>query len=144
MTDTPSTEPTTCPHRPQAAVHGGGENLDHWKPGRERWPDKFPGLWKPRSCSFCGSVHPEDALRLMAEGWEDQITDTRNKGYLHPPGYAAGQARIRAAREAGEDLTASRTDAPTAPSPPAKFSVPHFDKSQIAELNAFHRSKGKR
>jgi len=43
------------------------------------WP------WQPRTCSFCGSVHPRDAQRLFDEGWRLDRTSKRYKVYLEPP-----------------------------------------------------------
>lgn len=54
--------------------------------------------WVPRTCSFCGSVHPDDVVRLIGEGWFVEIAKGY-KIYLHPPGYeAAYKARIRQIR----------------------------------------------
>jgi hypothetical protein len=34
--------------------------------------------WVPRSCTFCGSIYPEDAIRLCSEGWTvDRVSDAK-------------------------------------------------------------------
>jgi hypothetical protein len=67
---------------------------------------------QPRTCSFCGGIHPDDAIALVRAGWRIDATDKGYKRYMHPP---AGQ------RE---------------PSPPVKLYVQHFTSDQIAAFNA--------
>lgn len=66
------------------AEYQAGKKLRNIGPKRKTWHLD----WIPRSCSFCGSIHPEDALRLLEEfGWEVEPTDKAYKRYLHPAGY---------------------------------------------------------
>jgi len=52
-------------------------HLQHFP--RWSWP------WQPRVCSYCGSVHPDDAVRLRREGWRIVGTTQEHKRYLQPP-----------------------------------------------------------
>ncbi len=128
----------TCPRRPTVGVLAASKtNADRWRTGAEYWgadshvPD---GYDPPRTCTGCGSAHPEDVLVLLATGWDhEKATGKTYKGYLHPPGYLSQMLR-----PGGVGLGIR------GPSPMVKFYTPHFDSSQIVELNAFLRSKGKR
>lgn len=65
-----------CPRR---AEHGTMFKL----PDTDLWQVRRPGL--PRTCSFCGSVHPEDFLKLAAEGAKLTPTDKAYKVYIDVP-----------------------------------------------------------
>jgi hypothetical protein len=70
--------------------YGSIEGLDVWRPGSQRWNDEafvsWPyGVEKPRTCSHCGGVHPDDAIALLADGWSVELTDKGYKFYMHPP-----------------------------------------------------------
>lgn len=120
----------TCPRRMnQTGPWEHDPDLDRWKSGDEAW-EKFPWPWKPRRCSFCGSLHPDDAMRLLREGWvEEKATGKQYKAYFYPP------AKVSAMR-AG--LT-GESEYDSHPKPPAKLYVYHLNKEQIAELNDIHR-----
>lgn len=110
-------------------------------------------LWEgpgpaPRTCSFCGGVHPEDAIVLVRDhGWEVAATGKPYKRYLEPPGHrefiqAREEASVRvrgsglggvAARDAIREQVGK---APWAPVPPVKLYVQHFEPEQAARLNA--------
>lgn len=47
--------------------------------------DSWYGAWVPRTCSYCGGIHPEDALKLMDEGWRIEGTTKSYKRYMQPP-----------------------------------------------------------
>lgn len=48
-----------------------------------QWP---PESGAPaRTCSYCGGVHPNDALRLLEQGWHLDRTGKSYKVYLEPP-----------------------------------------------------------
>lgn len=129
----------TCPRRAETPLCHEHDQ-DGWSNGG-RWID-FPWSWTPRTCSFCGSVHPEDALRLLAEGWEDEMTTKRYKGYLHPPGHRQSIAvGMRKMREEGIKGFSKRPSV-SSPTPPAKFYTMHFSPEQIAKLNAAHSGRG--
>lgn len=107
------------------------EGLDRWH--RNRWrtrphkhPNKsyFPAIgWIPRTCSFCGSVHPEDAVRLFTEGWEAERTDKSYKLYLHPRGF---RERMDGWAKRTMGGIKGKYDGVQDPSPPAKLYTHHF------------------
>jgi hypothetical protein len=122
------------------------EALDAWLPGFARWgvrdTDSFPeGFEKPRSCNFCGSVHPEDAIALLKQGWEVEASKPY-KRYLHPPGYTEymrtfldwERRHMYHEAEMGEDPGERPTFVHV--TPPAKLYTMHLDKDQIARFNA--------
>lgn len=74
--------PQTCPRRM-------GE-LGPWSrdAGEDRWDirEQFHHGIVARHCSFCGSLHPEDFLRLLEEGAvAEGPTDKGYKVYVHAP-----------------------------------------------------------
>lgn len=89
----------------------GDENLDSWQSTRWEflswfrtennywfhnfWINRFTRhssygnivwkhYWKPRTCSFCGGVNPEDAIKLKTDGWKLKPTDKVDKFYFEP------------------------------------------------------------
>lgn len=102
-------ERQTCPRRMgELGPWERGDGLDYWtrtgwsrlenirhritawwrkQPVNSRWSAWLSKSRKPRTCSFCGGIHPEDAIRLIEEGWESERTDKRYKHYLYPAGY---------------------------------------------------------
>lgn len=62
---------------------------------------------RPRTCSFCGSIHPDDAVTLLREGWRVRVTHRPDMRYLEPP-----------------------TDRPPL-SPPVQLYVVHFSDEQV-------------
>lgn len=137
------------------------EGLDEWRSDRwladreeaERakaeYEAKYPGSlaaltdWRwpggvPRTCSFCGGIHPEDAIRLVSEGWEAGGTTKGYKAYLEPPGtmtrHEAFLASIRDhGREPGEGVPSVWS-----PSPPVKVYFQHFSRGQV---DRFHEAR---
>lgn len=110
------------------------EGLDHWRDqpwgGRPEHVWNWP--WQPRVCSFCGGVHPDDAIRLLKEGWHLDSTDKAYKRYLEPPGGTLGfdhEGRLFGAR-AGVYVP------PWGPVPPVELYTQHFDGEQITLFNA--------
>lgn len=79
--------------------------------GRMEGGIRWPGGPKPRTCSYCGGVHPDDAVSLLKAGWHVEGTDKSYKRYLNPP---SGPG----------------------PVPPVKVYVQHFGHEQIAAFNA--------
>ncbi len=109
-----------------------------------RWGDEWPAHYvKPRTCTGCGGVHPEDVLRMMREGWTDEVCDRRHKGYLNPPGYQAELTAWQTANAQpqpgiGGDPMKSYPQHPIK-GPPIKFYIAHFTEEQRAEVNKLSR-----
>lgn len=85
-------EPQTCPRR----LNDWGqwertENLDRWETGGHGLVDQAQA---GRSCSFCGSLHPDDFMRHVADGWIVSPTDKAYKAYLIKP-YTAEEIAAR-------------------------------------------------
>ncbi|HUU59538.1 MAG TPA: hypothetical protein VMZ50_08345 [Phycisphaerae bacterium] len=70
---------TTCPQRMQGVgPWEKKEGLDSW---RREDAERFPVDWEPRTCTFCGSLHAGDLLRLIGEdGWTAEWA-TGKRGY---------------------------------------------------------------
>lgn len=89
------------------------KNLDYWRSGDDRWkeegswPEGFP---KPRVCSFCSGIHPDDAIRLISMGWESDYAKSY-KRYLNPP------------------------EGVKSPSPPVKLYIQHLNTNHINKFN---------
>ena len=84
----------TCGSRMSQSAFLREENLDLWYKGTGLWSTHTP--FEVRSCSFCGSIHGEDAVRLMAEfGWTyEQASGKNYKGYLHNRMSQSGQGKL--------------------------------------------------
>lgn len=76
------------------------------------WPEGEP---RPRTCSYCGGAHPDDAIALIMRGWEVETTGKSYKLYLRPPG-------------------------PRSPVPPVKVYTYHFDQRQADAFTAALRT----
>jgi hypothetical protein len=99
--------------------------------GGTRWP----GGPRPRTCSYCGSAHPDDAIRMVLAGWDVEATTKSYKRYLHPPGWAEARRRWHVAVRAGVDPVES-FGGPASPVPPVKVYVTHFNDTQRQAFNA--------
>lgn len=128
----------TCPRRMfEMGPWSRQENLDHWS--TSRWGSHYPHQWpegfvRPRSCSFCGGAHPDDAIGLMAAGWEVERTGKSYKRYIQPPGFGDYQkALVASIRDQGLDTFEYGFVLPT---PPVKIYISHFDQDQIDRFNA--------
>src|SRR5690349_1137501 len=62
-----------------------GALLDHW---RAHAHNAGPGV---RSCSYCGSVHPDDFMQAIKDGVEIGPTDKSYKTYMHGPGFGGAK-----------------------------------------------------
>lgn len=51
-------------------------------PNSGQWPYEMP---TPRTCTFCGGVHPDDAIALIAAGFRLAGTDKGYKHYIEVP-----------------------------------------------------------
>lgn len=151
-------EKQTCSSRMnQPGPWRRGEGLDIWltnrwttdhaaaEAKRQEFRDQHPNgsisdtagewLWKwgpPRTCSFCGGVHPDDAITLVIEGWEVEITGKGYKRYLNPPGTSQKRKALSQSLADGRRLIAPSVWSPT---PPVKLYVWHFDDNQIKQFN---------
>lgn len=100
-----------------------GRTTIHYSPVGDKWVWDSP---VPRTCSFCGSIHPDDAFRLIEAGWEIEIAKSY-KFYLNPPGYREHMDRC---------LRGEFGDGYHSPVPPVKGYSPHFNEEQVKRLNA--------
>jgi len=113
-------------HKGRQTLFRGLHN-DEWL-----WPGDVP-----RTCSYCGSIHPVDALRLVSEGWEVEGTGKSYKRYLNPPGYRNVLQDYFDAKCSGEKRW--KNAYPWSPVPPVKLYVDHLTRDQVERLNAIHR-----
>jgi hypothetical protein len=91
-------------------------------------------LWPgepPRTCSFCGGIHPDDAIKLLTEGWEVEGTGKR---YLHPPGFRARHAPLIDSIDRGT-IGGGTSQHSWEPVPPVKLYDQHFNDEQIVRFN---------
>lgn len=136
----------TCPRRLDKI-----KGVDDWVVGRwDRlqgprvyWP---PHRAKPRTCSHCHSIHPQDTFALLADGWEDDGDVAgvmiRVRGYLLVPGSRA--ERVAAARAWFPGSASIESRVMAQPFPLAYFYVAHFTGDQLAALNVLHDDMLKR
>ncbi len=162
-------EPQTCPSRiSQGRDDPSDPNPDQWetdrwcadeekvkamhdeedkkhKPGtffRGPWNDRWLWSWgPPRTCSYCGGIHPEDAIRVMQEGWEVEGTDKFYKKYINPPGtHTQHEAFIASIkdhkREPGQGVPSVWS-----PAPPVKLYTDHLTQDQIDRFNEVLRER---
>lgn len=155
----------TCPRRVhEMGPWDAKENLDIWETGRwstdeeevarrhaaedaklgpretiHRTPNSDLWLWNwgpPRTCSFCGCIHPEDAIKLLSEGWEIESTTKWYKRYMHPPGtLTRNQAFLASIKDTSREVGAG-VPSIWSPVPPVKLHVPHFDEQQLIDFNS--------
>ncbi len=98
------------------------------------------GLWAwswgpPRTCSYCGGIHPDDAILLVKEGWEVETTGKSYKRYLGPPGTHQRHVSVMNNLRNG-DGTLQSVPSVWSPTPPVKMYVYHFSQEQIERFNA--------
>lgn len=119
MTPPPHPTPSTCP--------GAQWILNRWENG------KWPWSWTPRTCSHCGGIHPEDAIRLISEGWEVEPTDKSYKRYLHPPG--SSDRLVTVFHNLETKGTIEPAPSVIQPAPHVKLYTYHFSETQAARFN---------
>lgn len=152
------TEPQRCPRRDEGGVASRFPEPDWWERGRWAATQEEadaevadfmskPGaggignvLWcypgdQPRTCSFCGGVHPEDAIGLIRAGWEVGGTDKGYKRYLEPPGHRSHHEAVMQHLRSRNEGAMPKGRYPS-PVPPVKLYVQHFSEAQIAAFNA--------
>lgn len=83
--------------------HGGG-TLWNWS-------------WQPRCCGFCGGVHPDDAVKLVQEGWSLEGTTKGYKFYMQPPALSKYENKR------------------WSPVPPVKLYVYHLEGKHMLSIN---------
>lgn len=96
-------------------------------------------LWRgpgplPRTCSFCGGVHPEDAIALVSLGWEVEATTKGHKRYLTPPGTATRNRVMMERLDEGRDPVVA-VPSVWSPGPPVKLYIAHFSEAQATRFN---------
>jgi len=135
-------EKQTCPRRVDQGKDRLGVGLDSWSEGR--WsnniePDKWKWPWIPRTCSYCGCIHPEDAIKLLDELWEPWYTIKAYKIYLEPPGtgFKHNQLMKVIGDGDGEDRIFSLPG--WSPVPPVKFYSWHGSEEQLKKINELAR-----
>lgn len=121
-----------CPRMPAGQQHryGPAEWCDgEWGTRDDQW-DRWEWPWQPRQCSLCGGLHPDDGLKLIAEGWEIAPSTKNYKVYLNPPG-TAHAVRLRYARMRDASVVAPSV---WSPKPPVKVYTQHWSREQVDEL----------
>jgi hypothetical protein len=113
------------------------EMLDYWSTSNwgpyymSQWPKEFE---PPRTCSFCGGVHPDDAIKLVEQGWEVEATGKFYKRYINPPGTkAARDIYFKTGVFPGREYTD--------PTPPVKLYTMHFTAEQIERFNTLLKAR---
>lgn len=77
-------EAQTCPRRVESfGPTSKNEMLDFWKKGTS-FADHEADL-RLHSCSYCGSIHPDDFMGYIRRGWTLVPTDKSYKAYLGEP-----------------------------------------------------------
>lgn len=136
----PDVEPMVCPRRmPGYPYRKDLPDHDTWETNRwgrpdDKWPEELGT--PPRTCSFCGSVHPDDAVRLIKEGWEIGPTDKFYKWYLEVPGSTARNEAFIESLGNEEKMDELRALPHHEVLPCVKFYSHHASPEQIKELNS--------
>ena len=111
----------TCPQRTDTL-----QDQDTWN--SRRWSKGWVWGETPRACSYCGCINPEDAERLIADGWRTDRTDKYYKLYLYPPGHLGATTELLTNIRGGVDPVEAVKHYPKEPSPMVKAYIWHFDK----------------
>jgi hypothetical protein len=139
--------PHTCGRRVDELgpwEHGNGLDdwvLEGWDPRFKKDdsdPPRFPPDFmdrQPRTCNFCGGLHPEDAIALIEADWEVETTGKFYKRYLNPPGFTAQMEATQAWRMGDPELPKPERPIVCA-TPPVKLYTMHMDKDQAERFNA--------
>lgn len=114
--------------------HGVRNRLPNPYSGGTYWPHGFPA---PRDCSFCGSAHPDDVVRLLKLGWELEPTDKGYKHYIEPPGSHEAFRRCMKA-DPGAPIV---PPGPRSPTPPVKLYGMHVSRAQADAINVVLRER---
>ena len=116
------------------------QSLPHIDPGPHEWQTNRWSDWEgpgehPRTCSYCGSVHPEDVIKLIEQGWEIHPSTKSYKWYIELPGTADHQAGFLKAIGNDEYMEAEKANPFKRLSSPMKLYGQHTDKDQQNRLN---------
>lgn len=117
---------------------------DRWdgRSDSEYWPIGFD---KPRTCSYCGGAHPEDAIKLMEQGWEVEATTKSYKRYMQPPGFAGWFAQMLEQIDPKQPMSKQLEGyGVKSPVPPVKLYIEHFTDEQIDRFNQLIRTRYKK
>lgn len=102
-------------------------------PSNDLW---FWSWGPPRTCSYCGGIHPEDALRLLGDDWEVDGTTKGYKKYLNPPGTNQKHAALIRSLQDKNKEPFQCVPSVWSPTPPVKVYVQHFTAEHIDQWNA--------
>lgn len=140
-------EEIVCPSRVSQGRKGCGKDYWHEKtwshycpkhnPHAQGWPI-WNWSWEPRTCSYCLGIHPDDAVKLLEEGWEVETTGKSYKRYLNPPGTSQRTQRlIKKIREKPADPKDCFKGVPSVwgPAPPVKVYLWHFAEDDAKRFN---------
>lgn len=133
-----------CPRRGEGPVPKFVGDHDEWEttrwisnPEYDKWPEELGE--HPRSCSFCGCVHPEDAIDLIKNrGWEIEPSTKSYKWYINPPGSMLHHKRIMGVldpKNSEEEIEKAFKAPHHEVVPPVKLYGMHGTPEQLAELN---------
>lgn len=135
-------EKLVCPRRNEGYIPEFVGDNDTWetntwdmKGKNDYWPYGFD---KPRTCSFCGGVNIDDAIKLIEEGWEIHTTTKPYKWYLEPPGTIAYRRRVINAMGDEEKVKIVFGEPIKSAVPPVKMYGQHATKEQITKLNLLY------
>ena len=70
-----------CPRRAESGLKITEPETDHWRE-------------EDNTCSYCGSMNPEQFLKECEKGTELTPTDKNYKVYVHPVNPLAGTTRL--------------------------------------------------
>jgi hypothetical protein len=128
-----------CPRRKEAGPWRQVPD-DFWRDNRWQKEEGWEIDFIPRSCSFCGSIHPEDAIILLNMGWEVELTTKRYKRYLHPSGFKKRMEEVLTAIKEGKEVDEDKPEGYWEPSPVVKLYTMHFSKEQMERFNRINSS----
>ena len=120
-----------CPRRDEIGTPFNLPKTDHWNTeqvtgvykasstyigGKEtnlQLAERHCSFGEFRTCSYCGSIHPQDVLDMRKKGWRAERSDKPYKGYMHAPRGEKAPQGVGA----------------------MKFYTMHFTPEQLKELN---------
>lgn len=130
----------TCPRRSELFSVGSGVwGEDTWRKGTS-----FSGHEKNdnfRSCSYCGSIHPDDFMRVIVDdGWIVEPTDKSYKAYLARP--FTQEERERYNRSMGVDEIHDLFKGHHRGESVGKFYYQHLSEVQMRAFIDFYNGQG--